>query len=166
MIKFLLEFASAFWFDKNFLKEKNISAPSYIFTVEKIPTWWTQYPSKAPLLTGWLAGPYAYKRKNYSEKQFKVLLLKSLSSFFNMLPDYFEKKLINYKVMNWIKEPHILGGYSFSTLQTEKARAFLNQSYENIFYFAGEYILPNSTSTVDAALISGKKVAEKILKER
>lgn len=166
VIKFILEFDCAFWLDKKFLKERNISAPSYIFTGEKIPTWWTQYPSKTPILTGWLAGPSSYKIKNYSEKQFKALLLKSLSALFNMAPDYLEKRLINYKVMNWIKEPHILGGYSFSTLQTEKARAFLNQPYENTFYFAGEYILPNSTSTVDAALISGKKVAEKILKEK
>ncbi len=36
----------------------------------------------------------------------------------------------------------------------EKARAFLRQPYENTFYFAGEYVAKNSSSTVDAALKS------------
>ena len=52
VIKFLLEFDEAFWLDKKFLKEKNIPAPSYIFTDTIIPTLWTQYPSANPLLTG------------------------------------------------------------------------------------------------------------------
>lgn len=165
VIKFLLEFDSAFWLDEKFLKERNISAPSYIFTGEKIPTWWTQYPSNAPLLTGWIAGPSAYKIKNYSEKKFKMLLMNSLCSLFNLSTEQLEKRLVNYRVMNWINEPHILGGYSFSTLKTEKAREFLRQPYENAFYFAGEYITKNSSSTVDAALKGGKEVAEQILKE-
>jgi monoamine oxidase len=164
VIKFLLEFDNAFWLEKNFLKARDITAPSYIFSSEEIPTWWTQYPSHTPLLTGWLAGPNSYKMKNYSDKKFKILLLESLSALFNMPKERLEKKLINFKVMNWIKEPHILGGYSFSTLQTEEAREFLHHPYENTFYFAGEYISKNSTSTVEAALISGKEVAGQILK--
>ncbi|MEO9210764.1 MAG: FAD-dependent oxidoreductase, partial [Ginsengibacter sp.] len=106
----------------------------------------------------------SYKMKNYSDKKFKILLLESLSALFNMPKERLEKKLINFKVMNWIKEPHILGGYSFSTLKTEEARRFLHHPYENTFYFAGEYISKNSTSTVEAALISGKEVAGQILK--
>ena len=71
VIKFLMEFDEAFWLDKKFLSEKNISPPSYIFTDAIIPTWWTQYPSGNPLLTGWLAGPASYKMKNYSGKETK-----------------------------------------------------------------------------------------------
>ena len=163
VIKFLLEFDESFWLDKEFLKERNIAAPSYIFTSEKIPTWWTQYPSNKPLLTGWIAGPHSHTMKNYSEKKFKMLLLKSLSSLFDLTIEQLEKRLLNYRIMNWIKEPHILGGYSYSTLHTEAARAFLNQPYENAFYFAGEYLLKDSSSTVDAALESGKEVVAQIL---
>lgn len=164
VIKFLLEFDAAFWLDNTFLEKRKIAPPSYIFSSEPIPTWWTQYPSGIPILTGWLAGPSSIKLKNYSEKKFKTLLIKSLSSIWELPLEWIEKRLLHYKVMNWIKEPHILGGYSYSTLPTKSARALLQKPFNNTFYFAGEYIPDNSSSTVDAALISGINVAREILK--
>ncbi len=65
--------------------------------------------------------------------------------------------------MNWIKEPYIFGGYSYPTLKTKKAQEVLRKPYENTFYFAGEYLAENSSSTVDAALQSGISVAKQIL---
>ncbi len=166
VIKFLLEFDKAFWLQQDFLQKQNIPAPSYIFGDTIIPTWWTQYPSKVPLLTGWIAGPSSYKMKNYSEKKFKELLLSSLSSIFSVSAKALEKKLKNYKIMNWIKEPHILGGYSYPTLKTREAQETLRNPYEKMVYFAGEYLAKESTSTVDAALQSGTSVAEQILKDK
>ena len=164
VIKFLLEFDTAFWLDKSFLKEKNIPPPSYLFTDTAIPTWWTQFPSREPLLTGWIAGPSSYKIKNYSAKKFKQIVLESLSSIFTLPVGDLQKRLKNFRVVNWINEAYILGGYSYPTLQTTKARKILQQPFENIFYFAGEYVTENSSSTVDAALLSGKSVAEQIVK--
>ncbi len=166
VIKFLLEFDNAFWLNKDFFNEKNITPPSYIFTDTAIPTWWTQYPSKVPLLTAWIGGPPAYKMRRYSKNRFKAILLESLSSIFSLSISEIEKSMVNYKVMNWIKERHIMGGYSYSTLQTEKARQFLSKPYEDTFYFAGEYLPENSSSTVDAALQSGIQAANQILKRK
>jgi monoamine oxidase len=164
VIKFLLEFDKAFWLDETFLKKKSVPAPSYLFTDTLIPTWWTQYPSPKPLITGWIAGPSSYKMKNYSNKKFNQIVFESLSSVFTMPVCDLEKRLKNFSVINWINEPYILGGYSYPTLQTKKARKILQQPFENIFYFAGEYVPENSSSTVDAALLSGKFVAEQIVK--
>jgi monoamine oxidase len=163
VIKFLVEFDKAFWLDKSFLADKKISAPSYIFADTIIPTWWTQYPSLHPLLTGWIAGPPASKMKDYSEKKFKECILDSLSSVFSMPVWLLEEKIKNYMVVNWIKETHILGGYSFATIQSEDARNQLKKPFDDFFYFAGEYLAENSASTVDAALQSGIEVAKKIL---
>jgi monoamine oxidase len=164
VIKFLLEFDEAFWLDKKFLDERNIPPPSFISSDAIIPTWWTQYPSSKPLLTGWLAGPASYKLKNYSERKLMKIAMESLSSVFLMRVEQLENKLKFGKIVNWINEPYILGGYSYPTLQTEKARRILTKPVESSFYFAGEYADKNSFSTVDAALQSGKEVAEKILK--
>lgn len=163
VIKFLLEFDKAFWLEEKFLKERKIPPPSYIFSDAVIPTWWTQYPHQKPLLTGWIAGPASTKLKDYSEKKFANLLLRSLALIFSMPIQELEGHLKKIKIMNWIKEPHILGGYSYSTLQTEKARDILLTSFENKFYFAGEYLPKNSSSTVDDALQSGILAAEKII---
>jgi monoamine oxidase len=165
VIKFLIEFERDFWLDKEFLKTRNIPAPSYIFSDQKIPTWWTQYPSRKPLLTGWVAGPKSITMKNYSSEKFKMLALDSLASLFDLPVDHLDKILLECKVMNWIQEPHILGSYSYSTLETSAARAVFQMPFENAIYFAGEYVAEGSTATVDAALSSGKKVAEQILKE-
>ena len=165
VIKFLLEFDSAFWIDEAFLKEKNIPAPSYFFTDTMIPTWWTQYPSKKPLLTGWIAGPSALKMKNYSTSQFKEIILASLSRAFYLPVENLQKRLKDFRVMNWINEDYILGGYSYPTLQTKTARNILCGPFENLFYFAGEYVPHDSSSTVDAALLSGKLVAEEIVNQ-
>lgn len=166
VIKFLMEFDKAFWLDKKFLNEKNIPPPSYILTDALVPTWWTQYPSANPLLTGWLAGPASYKMKNYSEKELKEIAIESLSAIFSMPVADLETRSKVSKIINWINEPYILGGYSYTTILTEKARRLLIQPVEDSFYFAGEYVAKNSLSTVDAALQSGKEVAEKILKDK
>jgi monoamine oxidase len=166
VIKFLLEFDKAFWLDKDFLINKNVTRPSYIFSTEKIPTWWAQNSSKVPILTGWLAGPASYKMHNFSDKKFKELLLDSLSNIVSIPVSHLDKRLVNYSIMNWIKEPHILGGYSYSTLDTQKARELLQCPFANAIYFAGEYVAQNSSSTVDDALQSGRDVAKKILDEK
>lgn len=164
VIKFLLEFDKAFWLEKEFLDKRNIPAPSYIFADTIIPTWWTQYPSKKPLLTGWVAGPSSWKMKNYSEKKFWELILQSLSKIFSMPVTELEIRLKKMIVMNWNKEPHFLGGYSYPTPETESAQKFLRQPFENAIYFTGEYLAENSSSAVDAALQSGIYVAQQILK--
>ncbi len=165
VIKFSMQFDEPFWLDKKFLRDRNIPPPSFILTDTMIPTWWTQYPSPNPLLTGWLGGPASHKLKNYSEKKLKKVAIESLSSVFLIPVVHLENKLKTCSIINWINEPYILGGYSYSTLPAEKGRALLAQPVENCYYFAGEYAIENSLSTVDAALQSGKKVAEKILKD-
>ncbi len=166
VIKFLLEFDDAFWLEKEFLNNRKIPAPSYIFADTIIPTWWTQYPSKKPLLTGWIAGPSSYNMKNYSEKKYREVSLKSLSKLFSMPVTELEIRLKKMIVMNWNKEPRFLGGYSYPTRETEGAQKFLRQPFKNAIYFAGEYLAENSTSTVDAALQSGIYVAKQILKSK
>lgn len=164
VIKFLVEFDEAFWLEKELLNERKIPAPSYIFADTIIPTWWTQYPSKKPLLTGWVAGPSSFKMKNYYEKKFRELVLQSLSEIFSMPVSELEIRLKKMIVMNWNKETHFLGGYSYPTTETESAQKFIRQPFGNTIYFTGEYIAENFSSTVDAALQSGIYVARQILK--
>ncbi len=164
VIKFLLEFDEAFWLKKDFLKERGIPAPSYIFSDTTIPTWWTQYPSKMPLLTGWIGGPASYKVKNYSEKRFRGVALQSLSKLFSMPEKELEARLKKMKVMNWNKEPYFLGAYSYPTPETGTAQELMREPFENAIYFTGEYVAENSSSTVDAALRSAIYVSKQILK--
>ncbi|MEP7252173.1 MAG: NAD(P)/FAD-dependent oxidoreductase [Ginsengibacter sp.] len=162
-IKLLLEFDRAFWLDKSFLAERKIPAPSYIFTDAKIPTWWTQFPSKKPLLTGWVAGPSSWNMKNYSVKKFKELAIRSLAKILSIRTEEIEARLKKAVIMNWNIDRYFCGAYSYPTPETVAAQEFMRQPVNNAIYFTGEYLAKDSSSTVDAALMAAKHTAEQIL---
>jgi monoamine oxidase len=165
VIKFLFEFNEAFWLKKGFLKLKNIPPASYIFSDTAVTTWWTQYPSLKPLLVGWIGGAPTNKMKTFSEKKLTKLAIDALSGILSMSTTEINNRLKASRVVNWMKEPYILGGYSYPTLASKRAGEIIRQPVMDTFYFAGEYAAENSLSTVDAALQSGEEVARKILNE-
>ncbi|HEY9362232.1 MAG TPA: FAD-dependent oxidoreductase, partial [Chitinophagaceae bacterium] len=57
------------------------------------------------------------------------------------------------------------GAYSYTTLQTKEAINEMLKSEAETLFFAGEALQEGTvTGTVEAALISGQKAAEKVLK--
>lgn len=156
VIKFLLEFKTCFW---NKFDDKT----GFFLTNEEIPTWWTQIPTETNLLTGWLGGPNATKKVFESEDSLLHTSLLSLSSIFHIPPAVLRKELINYKIINWLNQPYIKGGYSYQTLHSKQAVKILSTPIENTVYFAGEAISNSkSLGTVESALQSGYDTAKKI----
>jgi monoamine oxidase len=149
VIKVVLEFKEAFW-------KKDTG---FILSKEKVPTWWTQSPNTAPVLTGWLGGPPAENYKQVSEEEILQTALQSLSAIFQReLP-----ALVSSYISNWVQDPAISGSYSYDTPLSENARKVLNTPLENTIYFAGEALYDGKhPGTVEAALISGKEAAQKI----
>lgn len=155
VVKILLQFEEAFWLD---IKKDAL----FFFSDEIIPTWWTQYPADSKLLTGWLGGPKAYDLKDALPEEILKLGLQSLNNMFNInLP-----LLTAWHVANWPAEPHTYGAYSYQTLQSKEAKSVMKEPVENTIYFAGEAVYTgDAQGTVEAALVSGKEVAEQILNE-
>ena len=149
VIKVVLEFKEAFW-------EKDTG---FILSKEKVPTWWTQSPNTAPVLTGWLGGPPAENYKQVSEEEILQTALQSLSAIFQIeLP-----ALVSSYISNWVQDPAILGSYSYDTPLSENARKVLNTPLQDTIYFAGEALYDGKhPGTIEAALISGKQAALKI----
>jgi monoamine oxidase len=58
VIKVILVFDSAFWQEQPHMSH-DLTDLGFLFTGEEIPTWWTQFPTQYPVLTGWLGGPKA-----------------------------------------------------------------------------------------------------------
>ena len=153
VIKILIEFEKAFW-------EKVEKDALFFFSKEKIPTWWTQYPEKNNLLTGWLGGPKVWTFQNHSPEQILDIALQSLQNIFNLqLPP-----VVAWQVVNWQQEPYTLGAYSYDTVQSKEAKIVLKDPVENTIYFAGEAIYTgDAQGTVEAALVSGKETAEQAI---
>jgi monoamine oxidase len=159
VIKFLLQFKTDFW--KEFDDETG-----FLLTDEEIPTWWTQLPTESNLLTGWLGGPNATKKIFESESSLLQTALLSLSSIFHIPPAMLQEELTNYKIINWLSQPYIKGGYSYNTLHSEKAKKILSLPVANTVYFAGEAISQSeSQGTVESALQSGQDAAKILIQQ-
>ncbi|TRW25331.1 FAD-dependent oxidoreductase [Flavobacterium zepuense] len=167
VIKILLEFDTVFWESDAVTKQlgANLSTMGFLFTNEAIPTFWTQAPAHSPLITGWLGGPPAYHVKDAFPKDVLQQALTSLSNVFKIAPDSLKQKLVAWHVANWTAEPYTRGSYAYDKVASAQARKLLQQPVNDTLYFAGEYLYDGpAMGTVEAALTSGRNVAEKILK--
>lgn len=157
VIKTVLQFRAPFW-------EKHAQQAGFILGEAPIPTWWTQLPDKAYVLTGWLGGPPAIPHLQKSKEELLEMALQSLAILCNESTATLRELLVNYHISNWATDPHITGSYSYSTPATPAAQVVLNTPVENTVYFAGEALYQGaSPGTVEAAFSTGKGVVTRIL---
>ncbi|MFY7728586.1 MAG: flavin monoamine oxidase family protein [Flavobacterium sp.] len=166
VVKILLEFNSVFW-EKELLAPaagQDISGMGFLFTNREIPTFWTQAPLKRPLLTGWLGGPPALAVKDFSKEEVLNLALRSLEAVFDISVRQLHEHVTAWDVVNWANEPYTRGSYAYDKVDSAHARSVLFEPIEATIYFAGEYLYEGpAMGTVEAALTSGKRAAEKLL---
>ncbi|HMG67512.1 MAG TPA: NAD(P)/FAD-dependent oxidoreductase [Chitinophagaceae bacterium] len=160
VVKIMLEFKEAFWEEK----KKNIG---FILSNEVIPTWWTQSPSSYPLLTGWAGGPQAWSIEKNDDETILDLALQSLSNIFKKSVLALRGILTASLVANWSKDPYSNGAYSYSLPGYAEIQKRFNTPIEDTIFFAGEAFYEGaSPGTVEAALVSGKNAAGKIMKKQ
>jgi monoamine oxidase len=158
-----MQFKSAFWLDKS-ITGADLAEMSFILSDEEIPTWWTQHPASSTLLTGWLGGPPAERKKNLSNGDLLQQGLQSLANIFKLSNEELKNELISWNVVNWTTDPFTLGSYAYDTLQSSEARKVLNTPVNYTIYFAGEYLYDGpAMGTVEAALTSGLETARKLM---
>jgi monoamine oxidase len=169
VIKILLKFEDHF-LKEDLLKKQgdtDLSNLHMAFSEQPIPTWWTQHPNNSALLTGWLSGPKADQIKNEDDEEILLKSFDSLQEIFHVDVQRLKSKLEWWKVFNWTADPFTRGSYSYSTLHTASARKILMEPVEETLFFAGEALYDGpDMGTVEAALISGRDVAVKILSKQ
>jgi monoamine oxidase len=165
VIKVSLNFDEQIWRLAGNIDAVKKSDPGFVFSDAIIPTWWTQIPEKNGMITGWLAGPNATRLQNEPDEKIIHLALESLAIIFQIPRKTLQAKLSGSFVHNWWLDDFSKGAYSYETVTSKKAKTIITTPIEETLYFAGEacYEGPES-GTVEAALISGQKAAEKICK--
>lgn len=166
VVKVLIEFREAFWESRlPSESDKSRSDALFLFSDAFIPTWWTQFPDRFPLLTGWLAGPKTEQVKDKSEQEIFHIALDSLSLIFGIPVDTLQQWVVTSKVINWVNDPFSRGAYAYATLETGEARKELCQPVADTLYFTGEALYDGAEmGMVEAALSSGALCAERIQK--
>jgi monoamine oxidase len=166
VIKILIEFKTAFWRNEKTEKRlgKNLRQTGFIFSAEKIPTWWTQLPEKSALLTGWLGGKEAEKLGDESEENIFKISISSLSSIFQLSENEIKENISTWRIVNWNTDPYTLGSYSYATVASKEILKSIKPGIENTLFFCGEaFYEGKDMGTVEAALANGIQTAEIIL---
>jgi monoamine oxidase len=163
VIKFLFEFNERIWEGGGFEDVRQLPELNFLFSDAFVPTWWTQSPSKIPLLTGWLAGPVVRTIRK-DDRTLLAEAKQSLSYLFDCRESRLEKEIRVARVFNWASDPYSIGGYAYKTLDTASAIEIFATPVSETLYFAGEALNqgPNM-GTVEAALESGIAAAAKML---
>ena len=161
IIKLLLKFQNSWWAE---LQNRAFENMAFVFSDQKVRTWWTQYPQNYPVLTGWIAGSAAEKFKNYSNETIIEAGLTSLCNIFNVELSFLKQNLVAAHVANWPFDPLTLGAYSYYAVGTEgDYQELATPAWGNKIFFAGEALCNNKImATVEGALASGLEVSGKI----
>lgn len=163
IIKILLEFREAFW-EKQLFNGKSVEDLTLLFSQQTVPTWWTQYPERSTLLTGWLGGPPAKALKEAADAEVLEMALSSLSGIFNMPVSALQSLLLSAQIINWTNDPFTRGSYSYPTINTKAALPVLTTPVVNTLFFAGEGLYNGALmGTVEAALVNGQEIVKKML---
>lgn len=164
VIKILIKFKDEWWVS---VGGQDFNDMTFIFTPGEISYWWTQYPIRQTVLTGWISGPVARKLSFLRDDEIIDMAVKSLSDNFKIDQNEIKGKIVTSKVINWPNDKYSLGAYSYSTIESENARKELLVPVDDKIYFAGEALYSGSEiATVEGALGSGKEVALKILSSK
>jgi len=127
------------------------------------PTFWTSLPFRVPLLTAWVGGPRAQRLQSASRQELIELALASVRQALDF-PGPLREELVAAYVHDWASDPWSRGAYSYIGVGGADAPAQLAQPLRERLFFAGEAAHPDSSGTVEAALQSGRRAAQLLLR--
>ncbi|MES2891055.1 MAG: NAD(P)/FAD-dependent oxidoreductase [Bacteroidota bacterium] len=157
VIKLVLKFKTPFW-------QTNAG---FILSDEVFPTWWTQLPSKNPLMTGWVGGPAAAALSHLDDEELVTKGLSSLATLYNIDIAELHQQLEWAKVFNWQKTSYVNGGYSYAMIGTRAAQTSFSTPIEDTIFFAGEALYNGGhPGTVEAAFFTALEAAQHFKKNR
>jgi monoamine oxidase len=160
VVKILLGFARPWWCER----ERGLAGMTFLLSDETIPVWWTQYPSRHAVLTGWFGGPRTAELENLDPQGLIEAGLGSLAAIFKLSRETIARELVAATATNWAHDPFARGAYSWATPATRAAQAILARA-DGAVRFSGEALYRGADmGTVEAALASGLETAGMILR--
>jgi monoamine oxidase len=165
VVKVLMRFQEPFWENLTLPSQGDLKDLTFIHApAESLPTWWSQFPVRAPLLAGWAGGTRAEKLSLESDDALLDHALESLSHIFRLSKPVLEQSLAEFYTHNWHKDPFSAGAYSYIPVGGVDAEAQLARPLAETLFFAGE--ATNSDGhfgTVHGAIATGLRAAREIM---
>ncbi|MDB5059400.1 MAG: amine oxidase [Chloroflexi bacterium] len=163
----VLRFREAYW-DKRYPPYPYLPRMSFLFAPdETFPGWWTSFPLVAPILTAWLAGPRAVPLTSQPDSRIAEQAIESVARILHVPTDELEEGLKSWHFHNWSSDPFSRGAYSYVRVGGLDAPGQLGAPVADTLFFAGEATdTSGNTGTVHAAMATGNRVADEILRSR
>jgi monoamine oxidase len=163
--KIVLVFRHAFWHEATPALGERLATLKFIQSDEPIPTWWTPAPLLAPVLVGWAGGPAARRLAGLDEVELAGLATRSLARILGVDHRLVEEHLLRWYHHDWTRDPFARGAYSYGLVGSDGAAEALARPVEDTLFFAGEAACGDGHfATVEAALRSGRRAAEAVLR--
>jgi monoamine oxidase len=161
VIKILLRFRRPWWRER----KEELADMAFLLSDQAIPVWWTQYPNRHPVLTGWFGGPRTAALSRLDPQALIDTGLDSLAIVFGLSREDLARELVIAVATNWAHDPYARGAYSWATPRTREAQTILARA-DGPVLFSGEALYRGADmGTVEAALASGQQTAGIILRE-
>jgi len=166
VFKIVLRFREAFWDDAAFLKERGAGNGVNFLHARgaEIPTWWTQLPVRAPILTGWVGGVAAETLLAEEAPSRLERTLVALSDVLAVPRRELEEQLDAWRSHDWRADPFARGAYSYIGVNGTAAPRALGRPVDGTLFFAGEATNAEQIGTVAGALASGRRAAREVLR--
>lgn len=135
----------------------------FLHTTERIPTWWTPLPVRAPLIVGW-AGTSSALSLPTDPPSLVAEAAASLSRALGVTREFVEDQIVACHVHDWTLDPLCRGAYSYIPAGAMDAPAALAEPVDGVLFFAGEATTgAGQNGTVHGAIASGKRAAEAVM---
>ena len=167
--RFTLVFRETWWTQSHRLEQQKLQSMSFLFTPKRMPpVWWSAVPEPEtlPTLTGWVGGPQAKALRGKGAEELGEAACAALAEIFELDPDVIRGALVAVHRHDWAGDPWSHGAYSYVPAGAAGASAAMAAPEAATMYFAGEHTdVTGHWGTVHAALRSGLRAAEQILKD-
>ena len=161
VIRIVFRFQKSFWEDNADFAD----AGFFLSNEELFPAWWTPLAVRAPILTGWSAGPHADRLLGLSREAVVNHAIQSVAGILGINSDLVSSMLEQVYFHNWHADPFARGAYSYVPAGAMAARQALAVPVEDTLFFAGEATeLNGHSATVHGAIASGRRAAQQVIR--
>lgn len=160
VIRIVLRFREAVW-ERH---EELADAGFFLSDQSVFPTWWTTLALRAPIITGWSAGPSADPLLGQPRDAVLSQALHSLANIVGVSEHELDESLERFHFHDWHADPFAFGAYSYVPVNELPAREILAVPVEKTLFFSGEATeLNGHSATVHGAIASGIRAARQVL---
>jgi monoamine oxidase len=159
VVRLVVRFQEPFW------EAMGFDRLGFLFTEDRtMPTWWTTYPLRTPILTGWVGGPSAAVLATNAPDVIADRALGALATQLGVTRGWLDALTVEYWYHDWEHDPYARGAYSYGLVGGLDAPLTLRAPLAGSVFFAGEATDADGRSgTVHSAIASGRRAAAEVM---